>query len=88
MALVFGMISLISFFIATTVSVRTSAAMVDRMAGAGMFAFIFGTVGLMLGVSAIKEPDVFPILPKLGFAVALIAVLLWFAVLYLGVALG
>ena len=85
MAFIFVMISLISFFLAAMVSIKNAAEMADRMGGAGLFAFIFGMTGLVLGIAALKEPDVFRILPRTGFAVALIAVLLWTGIICAGV---
>ncbi len=85
MALIFGMISLISFFLAAMISIKNADEMADRMGGAGLFAFIFGMAGLITGIAAVNEPDVFPILPRVGFATALIAVLLWTGVVCAGV---
>lgn len=84
MAFVFGMISLISFFLAAGISIAEEAK-TARMGGAGFFAAIFGMVGLTLGVIALQESDVFPLMPRLGFAVSLIAVLLWGGVVYVGI---
>lgn len=84
MALIFGMISLISFFLAVLISIRDASGMSLRMGGVGFFASLFGLNGMILGIIALKEPDVFPVLPRAGFAVSLISVLLWLGVLYIG----
>ncbi len=85
MALIFGMISLISFFLAMIISIRTEGELAARMGGAGLFALIFAMVGLMLGFMATQEPDVFPLLPKAGFAVSVISVILWILLVYIGI---
>lgn len=85
MAFIFGMISLISFFLAAVISIRSEGGMTDRMGGAGLFALIFGLVGLVLGTMSLQEPDVFPILPRVGFGVSVTAVILWLAVVYIGI---
>ena len=85
MALIFGMISLISFFLAAMISIRSKGGMAERMGGAGIFALIFGIVGLVLGMMALQEPDVFPILPRTGFGVSVTAVILWLTVVYIGI---
>ena len=85
MAFIFGMISLISFFLAAMITIKDTDDMGDRMGAAGLFAFIFGMTGLVLGIASLKEPDVFRILPRTGFTVALMAVLLWTGVVCAGV---
>ena len=85
MALIFGMISLISFFLAVAITIRNADDIAARMGGAGLFAFIFGMTGLILGIAALKEADVFPVMPRTGFAVALAAVILWTGVICAGV---
>lgn len=84
MAFVFGMISLISFFLAAGISIAEEAK-TARMGGAGFFAAIFAFVGVILGLMALQESDVFPLLPRLGFAVSVIAFLLWVGVVYVGI---
>ena len=86
MALIFGMMSLVSFFLANAITIMDAAGMASRMGGAGLFAAFFGMLGLVLGLMALQEDDVFPILPKAGFALSLIAVLLWGGLVYVGMA--
>ena len=84
LALIFGGISLVSFFLANVITIRNTEQMAERMGGAGFFATVFGIVGMVLGLISLKEEDVFPILPRIGFAVSLISVLLWGFLVYIG----
>ena len=84
MAFVFGMISLISFFLAAGISIAEEAK-TDRMGGVGFFASIYAFAGVILGVAALRENDVFPLLPRLGFVISVIAFLLWTGVVYVGI---
>ena len=85
MALIFGMMSLISFFLAAAVSIKDAAGMASRMGGVGLIAMIFALTGLVLGILALQENDVFPVLPRTGFAISLISLLLWAGVIYVGI---
>ena len=85
MALMFGMMSLISFFLAVTFSIRNAAKMAARMGGVGLIAMIFALAGLVLGIMALRETDVFRILPRTGFAISLISLILWAGVIYIGI---
>ena len=86
MALIFGMMSLVSFFLAVSLTVANKAENASRMGAAGFLAMVFGFVGIALGSTALGESDVFPILPRLGFAIAVIAVLCWGGIIYVGFA--
>ena len=86
MALFFGMMSLISFLLATVITIGNNAEIADRMGAAGFLAIIFSFIGLGLGSTALTEADVFPILPRLGFAVSLISLILWGGIIYVGFA--
>ncbi len=85
MALIFGMISFISFILANVISIRTKGGLTDRMGGVGLFALLFAFAGLISGLSALQEPDVFRILPRTAFAISLVSVILWFALIYIGI---
>lgn len=85
MALIFGMMSLISFFLATAMSIKDASGMSSRMGGVGLIAMIFALAGLVLGIMALRENDVFPMLPRAGFAVSLISLILWVGVIYAGI---
>ena len=84
LALIFGVISIVSFFLANVITIRNTEQMAERMGGAGLFATIFGIAGMVLGLISLKEEDVFPLLPRIGFAVSLISVLLWGLLVYVG----
>lgn len=86
MALFFGMMSLISFLLATVITIGNKAETADRMGAAGFLAIIFSFIGLGLGSTALTEADVFPILPRLGFAVSIISLILWGGIIYVGFA--
>ena len=43
--------------------------MAARMGGVGLIAMIFALAGLVLGIMALRETDVFRILPRTGFAI-------------------
>ncbi|MBQ9443743.1 MAG: hypothetical protein IJU43_05545 [Lachnospiraceae bacterium] len=85
MSLLFGLISVISFFVANILTIRNMTSMATRMGGVGFIASIFGIVSLVLGLSATSEPDVFPILPRWGLCMGLAAVLLWGGIVYVGI---
>ena len=85
MALMFGMMSLISFFLAVFFSIRNADEMVERMGGVGLLAMIFAFAGLVLGLMALSESDVFRILPRTGFAISVISLLLWSGVIFVGI---
>ena len=84
MALIFGMMSLISF-LATTISIRNPGEMISRMGGVGLLAMILALTGLILGILALQEDNVFPMMPRAGFAVSLISIVLWGCVIYIGI---
>ena len=85
MALIFGMISLISLFLAVALTIRDAEGIGERMGGSGFFAFVFGMAGLLLGLAAMQENDVFQVMPRTGFSIALAAVLLWIGVVCAGI---
>ena len=85
MALIFGMMSFISFILANVISIRSAAELASRMGGAGLIAMIFALTGLVLGILALQESDVFPFLPRIGFAISLISLILWICVIYIGI---
>ena len=72
MAFMFGMMALISFFLAVVFCIKDVDAMASRMGGAGLLAMVFAFV-------------VFPMLPRVGFAVSVISMLLWALVIYIGI---
>lgn len=84
MAFMFGMMSFISFFLAVMFSIRDVDKMAARMGGVGLIAMIFALVGVVLGVMSLRETDVFRIMPRTGFAVSLISLILWAGVIYIG----
>ena len=85
MALIFGMMSLISFFLATAISIKNVSEMASRMGGVGLLSMILALAGLVLGILALRENDVFPLLPRGGFAISLISLIIWICVIYIGV---
>ncbi|MBQ7584420.1 MAG: hypothetical protein IJT24_07390 [Lachnospiraceae bacterium] len=85
MALMFGMMSLISLFLAVGFSIKNAGENALRMGGAGFLAIIFALVGSVLGIMSLRESDVFPTLPKIGFGISLISLLLWIGVIYAGI---
>ena len=85
MAFMFGMMALISFFLAVVFCIKDADAMASRMGGAGLLAMVFAFVGIVLGLKALSESDVFPMLPRVGFAVSVISMLLWASVIYIGI---
>lgn len=84
MAFMFGMMSLISFFLAVIFSIRDVERMASRMGGVGLIAMVFAVVGVVLGIMSLRETDVFRIMPRTAFAVSLISLLLWAGVIYIG----
>ena len=85
MALVYGTMSLVSFILSVSLTVADKAQNASRMGAAGFIAMIFGFIGIALGSTALGESDVFPILPRLGFAASVIAVLCWGGIIYVGI---
>ena len=85
MALIFGMMSLISFFLATAISIKNVSEMASRMGGVGLLSMILALAGLVLGILALRENDVFPLLPRSGFAISLISLIIWICVIYVGI---
>ncbi|MCR5748004.1 MAG: hypothetical protein K6G03_09875 [Lachnospiraceae bacterium] len=86
MALVFGTMSMVSFFLAVIITIGDKVQYAERMGSAGFLALIFSFIGIANGSSALSETDVFPVLPRVGFAVALISLLLWGGIIYVGFA--
>ncbi len=85
MALVLGMISLISFFFAAVITIGDAQGSATRMGGVGFIAMIISISSVVTGTLAIQEKDVFPMLPRAGFVVSILSLIAWGGVIYVGI---
>ncbi len=84
MALILGLISLISFFFAAVITIGDKAGSATRMGGVGFVAMIISIASVVTGVVAVQERDVFPILPRAGVIICILSFRIWGGVIYFG----
>ncbi len=84
MSSVFGILSLFSFFIIITLVLKEGGVKDDRIGAIGFVSFLYGLIGLCLGVFSLLERDRFPFFPRFGFAISFFSCLAWAAVVYVG----
>ena len=84
MSAIFGLISLLSFILTVAITIGDREGMASRMGGAGFFAALFGLLSIALGIAAVREKDVFPLLPKIGLTLGIVSFLLWGGIIYAG----
>ncbi len=86
MASVCGSASLVSFIIVITIVLKAGGNHGGRLGAVGFVSCLFSVAGVILGGLSLTEKDRFPFFPRYGFAVSLLSLLLWGAVIYAGIA--
>ena len=84
MAMVLGGIALVSFFVSNMDSFSLKGEVAMRLGAAGFLSFIFGLAGLVLGIMAVREKDVFKTIPVCGLCLSLLGLICWLLIALLG----
>lgn len=85
MSTITGLISMTSFIIANVIAFGERGEASMRLGAVGMLSFLLSIASLVLAVMSLKEEEVFPLFPRLGLALAVLSLIAWGYILYVGV---
>ena len=83
-ALIMGILSLISLVVCIVLSFLLSGVIPKTMAAAATVSFVMAVIALIVAIKSRKSDDVFMTLPNTALIFGIISAVLWFAVYILG----
>lgn len=85
MSTVCGAISLVSFVAANIICFQNRGIAGERLGGVGLTALLFAVAALVLAGKGIAQKEAFQLFPRLGMVLAVLSLLVWGFIIYVGV---